>query len=119
LLPLLTTFACQRLYLHIIGVRHIYPGGHLVHHLFVGVLIVIPTAFCLAFGPRLRAVAMLVRVALGVGSAMVLDEIAYLVLRQASDRDYVSDTSLYGAIGFISLAAVLLWLLSRARGSRG
>jgi hypothetical protein len=27
LLPLLATFLCQRLYLHLVRVRHVYPGG--------------------------------------------------------------------------------------------
>ena len=114
LFPLLGTFACQRLYLHLVRVQHIYPGGHLVHHLFVGVLIVIPAAFFLAFGTRLRFLAILARVALGIGSAMILDEIAYLVVTKASDADYVSPVSLQGAFAFISLAIVLLWILYKS-----
>src|SRR5947208_16313226 len=87
LFPLLSTFACQRLYLHLVRVQHIYPGGHLVHHLFVGVLIVIPAAFLLAFETRLRFLAVSVRVALGIGSAMILDEVAYMVVTKATDID--------------------------------
>jgi hypothetical protein len=45
---------------------------------------------------------------LGVVSAMVLDEIAYLVATGASDTDYVSPLSLWGAVILISLAAVFL-----------
>ena len=115
LFPMLGTFACQRLYLHLVRVQHIYPGGHLVHHLFVGVLIVIPAAFVLAFGTRLRLLAIAARVALGVGSAMILDEIAYLVMTQATDQDYVSHVSLCGAIGFIFLAVVFLWILYKSQ----
>ncbi len=109
LLPLLGTFLGQRLYLHLVGVHHIYPGGYLVHHLFTGVLIVIPAAFVLAFGTRRRRTAILARVALGIGSAMVLDEIVYLVATQATDADYVSGVSLGGAVVFVTLAVVLLW----------
>jgi hypothetical protein len=78
LLPMLGTFMCQRLYLHLVRVQHIYPGGYLVHHLFVGVLIQIPAAFLLAFGTRNRLLAILSRVAVGIGSAMILDEVTYL-----------------------------------------
>ncbi len=113
LLPLLATFACQRLYLHFVGVHHVYPGGYLVHHLFTGVLIVIPAAFVLAFGPRCPRTAVLSRVALGIGSAMVLDEIVYLIATRASDADYVSPLSLRGAFVFISLGVILLWALYR------
>ena len=50
LLPMLGTVLCLRLYLHLVRVQHVYPGGYLVHHLFVGVLIELPAAFILAFG---------------------------------------------------------------------
>jgi hypothetical protein len=113
LLPLLATFACQRLYLHFVGVHHIYPGGYLVHHLFTGVLILIPAAFVLALGPRSRRSAFLSRIAVGIGSAMILDEIVYLVATKAGDDDYISPVSLQGAIVFITLGVVLLWILYR------
>jgi hypothetical protein len=115
LVPLLGTFGCQRLYLHLVGVRHIHAGGLLIHHLFIGVVILIPAAFLLAFGTRRRRVAVSARVALGTGSAMVLDEIAYLVATKATDDDYVSRVSLWGAVAFISLAVLLLWSLYRWR----
>jgi len=115
LVPLLGTFVCQRLYLHFVRVQHIHSGGYLVHHLFVGVLIVIPAAFLLAFGARRRLLAISARVALGIGSAMILDEIVYLVVTKATDADYVSSVSLCGAITFISLAVVLLRTLYKSQ----
>jgi hypothetical protein len=111
LVPLLLTFACQRLYLHLAGVTHVYPGGYLVHHLFWGVALVMPAAFILAFGPRSRRSAVLSRVALGSGSAMILDEIVYLVATGASDADYVSPLSLRGAMVFIAIGVALIWFL--------
>jgi len=111
LVPMLAIFVLLRLYLHLIGVRHIYPGGHLVHHLFLGVLIVIPAAFVLAFPSRSRKVINLSRVALGIGSGLALDEVTYLVMTQASDRDYVSPVSLLGAAALMTLAVVLLLAL--------
>lgn len=111
LLPMLGTFVCLRLYLHLAGVRHVYPGGVLVHHLFFGVGIALPAAFVLAFGARGRRSAALALVGLGIGSGMILDEMTYLVLTKASDADYVSRTSLFGAIAFVSLAVILLLAL--------
>jgi len=108
LLPMLVTVLCLRLYLHLVRVQHIYPGGYLVHHLFVGVLIELPAAFILAFGARNRALAFSAPAALGVGSGVILDEVTYLVATKASDRDYVSSVSLGGSIAFVSLAAILL-----------
>lgn len=111
LAPLLGTFACQRLYLHLVGVTHVYPGGYLVHHLFWGTALVMPAAFVLAFGPRSQRSAVLSRVALGSGSAMILDEIVYLVATKAGDADYVSPLSLRGAFVFIALGVLLVWIL--------
>jgi len=105
---MLGTVLCLRLYLHLVRVQHIYPGGHLVHHLFLGVLIVIPAAFILAFGADGRVQAFLAPVALGIGSGMILDEVTYLVATKASDSDYVSGVSLGGSVAFVSLAAILL-----------
>jgi hypothetical protein len=111
LVPMLATFTLLRLYLHVMGVRHIYPGGHLIHHLFLGILIVIPAAFLLAFPSETHAVRCLVRVALGIGSALALDEISYLALTAATDRDYVSRLSLTGGIVLVGLGVVLLLAL--------
>jgi len=108
LLPLLSTFLCLRLYLHLVGVRHMYPGGFLVHHLFIGVLIALPAAFLLAFESRNVLRARLALAALGIGSALILDEVTYLVATKGTDADYVSRVSLFGAIAFESMAVILL-----------
>jgi hypothetical protein len=113
LVPMLGTFVCQRLYLHLVRVQHVYPGGYLVHHLFFGALIVVPAAFILAFGTRNRLLGYLAPVALGIGSAMILDEVTYLIATKATDQDYVSPISLVGAITLISLATALLLSLYR------
>jgi hypothetical protein len=108
LLPMLGTVFCLRLYLHLVRVQHVYPGGYLVHHLFLGVLIELPAAFILAFGARNRVPALLAPAALGVGSGMILDEVTYLVATNATDSDYVSRVSLGGSIALVALAAILL-----------
>src|SRR5262249_28469075 len=92
---------------------HVYPAGYLVHHLYTGALIEIPAAFLLAFGTRNRLLAFSAPVALGVGSAMVLDEVTYLVATKATDEDYVSPVSLWGAVMLITLATLLLLVLYR------
>jgi len=119
LLPMLATFAGQRLFLHLVGVHHVHASGVLVHHLFFGVLIVIPTAFVLALGAPNRALAVLSRMALGIGSAMVLDEMVYLMATQATDADYVSPLSFWGAVILVTLAALLLLILHGLRARDG
>ncbi len=111
LLPLLVTFVGLRLYLHLVRVRHIYPGGYLVHHLFIGALILIPASFLVAFSKRPRWQQVLATAAVGIGSALILDEFTYLVATQGTDADYVSPVSLFGAIVCIALAVTLLLVL--------
>jgi len=106
--PMLATVCSLRLYLHVVGVRHIYPGGYLLHHLFIGVLLLVPAAFLLAFGTRHRVLA---RLALGVGAGLILDEVVYLVATDGSDSGYVSRTSLIGSMVLISMAVILLLIL--------
>lgn len=111
LVPMLVTFVVLRLYLHLVHVQHLYPGGYLVHHLFLGILILLPATFTLAFAPPQRPLRVLALVAVGIGSAMILDEFVYLVATKATDKDYVSRISLFGAIVSISLATILLLIL--------
>jgi hypothetical protein len=106
--PMLATVFSLRLYLHLVHVRHIYPGGYLLHHLFIGVVILIPAAFLLAFGTRYRVLA---RLALGVGTGLILDEVVYLVATDGSDAGYMSRTSLLGSMVLTSLAVIFLLIL--------
>jgi hypothetical protein len=113
LLPMYGVFIGQRLYLHLVRVQHFYPGGYLLHHLYTGSLLLVPASFVLAFGARNRLLACLAPVAIGIGSALVLDELVYLVATQASDDDYTSAVSLCGALVFLFLATLLLLMLYR------
>lgn len=109
LVPMLLTFTLQRLVLHHSSPdTHVFIGGVLVHHLFSGVLILIPTAFLLALGIRTPWRRDLARVVLGFSSAMVLDEVIYLVCTDGSGVAYRGSVSLNGALLLLSLAAVFL-----------
>ena len=116
LLPLLGTIVILRLYLHLVRVQHIYPAGFLIHHLFTGVLLIIPAAFVIAFGTIRKSTGISARIVLGIGSGLVLDEITFLVMTKASDADYLSPVSWFGSISFTVLAVILLWTLYRRSG---
>ena len=115
LVPLLTTFVGLRLYLHWVNPdADLFIAGHNVHHLYTGTLLEIPAAFVLAFavgGPLVRGVAL---VALGIGSAMVLDQVVYLITTDGSNVSYLKPVSLWGAVVLIGLAVVLLVILFAA-----
>ena len=110
LIPMLGTFVIQRLILHHSSPdTHVFIAGYLVHHLFSGVLILIPTAFLLAMGilsPGWRTLAL---ATLGFSSAMVLDEVVYLVCTDGSGVAYRGFVSIWGAIVLLTLATLFLW----------
>jgi hypothetical protein len=109
LVPMLTTFAVQRFVLHHSSPdTHVFLAGHLVHHLFSGVLILVPTAFLLAIGIRTPWRRNLAQVVLGFASAMVLDEVIYLIGTDGSGVAYRGPVSLWGAVALLSLATVFL-----------
>ncbi|HZE97823.1 MAG TPA: hypothetical protein VE981_12415 [Planctomycetota bacterium] len=115
LVPMLLTFAIQRTILHHSSPEtHVFVGGYLVHHLFSGALLLIPSAFMIAFGSRYRPVRTLSRVLLGVGTAMVLDEIVFLVCTDGSGEAYRNRVSFWGAFLLIGLASATLWSIYRA-----
>jgi hypothetical protein len=116
--PMLLTFVLQRIILHCFSHPnfHVFLGGYRVHHLFTGALIQISSAFLLAFGVRTPRSRNLVLVSLGVGSAMVLDEVIFLVFTDGSNEAYRGSVSLWGAAALMTLAALfLLALYGRAR----
>lgn len=112
LVPLLLTEVGQRLYLHLVNPdADVFIAGYNVHHLYSGVLLEIPAAFVLAFGVQVPAVRAGALVALGVGSAMVLDQVIFLITTDGSNRSYLTPISLWGAVVLEGLAVVLLLAL--------
>jgi hypothetical protein len=112
LVPLLATFVGQRLFLHFVNPNaDLYILGHNVHHLFVGAVLAIPAAFVLAFRPDAAWLTFTALALLGSGSAMVLDQIVFLIATDGSNASYLKPISLYGAIILEALAVGLLLLL--------
>ena len=109
LVPMLLTFAIQRTVLHHSPPdTHVFVAGYLVHHLFWGILFLIPTAFLLGLGiqtPWRRKLALAV---LGFSSAMVLDEVIYLICTDGSGVAYRGAVSLRGAFALLGLATAFL-----------
>ncbi len=109
MVPMLLTFAIQRTVLHHSPPdTHVFVAGYLVHHLFWGNLILIPTAFLLGLGIRTPWRKKLALAVLGFSSAMILDEMIYLVCTDGSGVAYRGAVSLRGAFVCIGLATVFL-----------
>ena len=117
LMPMLATFAIQRTILHHSSPdTHVYVAGFLVHHLFWGNLVLIPTAFLLGLGIRTLWLKKVALGLLGFSSAMVLDEMIYLICTDGSGVAYRGTVSLRGA--FVMVAIATLFLLFVAYLSR-
>jgi hypothetical protein len=117
--PMLATFAIQRTVLHHSSPEtHVYVAGYLVHHLFWGILFLIPTAFLLALGIKTVWRRNLALGVLGFSSAMVLDEVIYLVCTDGSGVAYRSSVSLTGAFVLLALASLFLAVAGRPGPAR-
>jgi hypothetical protein len=121
LVPMLLTFSIQRVILHHSPPStHVYVSGYLVHHLFSGVLLLIPTAFLLAFGIRSDRGRALLTMLLGVSSSMVLDEVIFLICTDGSGEAYRGRVSFWGALTLMALASgVLLTIFALSSRNRG
>src|SRR5262245_16393971 len=112
LLPMLVTFIGQRLFLHLINPEaDLFILGYNVHHLYTGAVLAIPAAFVVAFESQPGFVRWTALVTLGIGSAMVLDQVIYLITTDGSNASYLKPISLWGAIVLHGLAIVVLLIL--------
>ena len=109
---IIVTFVSQRLYLHLINRdTDLYIRGHNVHHLFVGAVTALPAAFLLAFRPSVPWLSLGALAMLGSGSAMVLDQIVFLIATDGSNASYVKPLSLWNAMVMETLGMGLLLLI--------
>lgn len=106
---MLATFIPQRLYLHFVNPNaDFFVAGYNIHHLFTGALIEIPAAIVLALrigGLWTRRIAC---VAFGSGTAMVLDEVVFLIATDGSNQAYLTPVSLWGAVVLVGVTVLIL-----------
>lgn len=116
LIALLGTFIPQRLYLHLVNPNaDAFLFGYNIHHLFTGAMIEIPAAIVLALRADGHWTRRIAAVAFGSGTAMVLDEVVYLITTDGSNQAYLTPVSLWGAVilvGITSIALLLVYLKS-------
>ena len=91
-------------------------AGYNVHHMFTGFLIATACAIPLALVPARRRATEALVAGLGVGLALGLDEIVYLIMTDGSNASYLTRPSWIGGILFVALAAIYaIALVSRKR----
>ena len=102
---LILTLSIIRIFLFFFPSTNLNLGKYNIHHLFVGAfLVVIALIFFI-----LNVVNNFIVVLAGISSALILDEIIYLVATDGSDTSYLTAISLWGAI--ISTAIILLFTI--------
>lgn len=110
---MLLTFVTLRVYLHFSPNTDLNVGPYNIHHLYVGLLLILIGGMPLAIfqGPgRLLDLATIV---FGVGLSMSLDEWVYLITTDGTNASYLLPISFWGGVTMIGLAcgyAVVLYL---------
>ena len=105
---LLFTIVLLRVFLSISPSTNLHFFGYNIHHLFIGAFLIVITLILFLFDIINKFTIMLA----GISSALVLDEIIYLIATDGSDASYLTLTSLWGAIfltGIILIFAIILY----------
>jgi hypothetical protein len=113
LLSMGLTFIVLRIALHLSPDSDFNVGGHNIHHLFTGLVLIalggIPLAIFRGSTRRLDAALLL----FGCGLGMALDEWVYLIATDGSNASYLLPVSFWGGVLVVGLAGLyavaLVW----------
>jgi hypothetical protein len=119
LAALIGTFVFFRVYLTLSPNTNLDIGPYNIHHLYVGLLLVVAAGIPLALFQGNGRALDVVAAAFGVGLSMALDEWVYLIATDGSDAAYLSPVSLWGGAVMIGLACLyilgLVWVARKSR----
>ncbi len=104
---LISTILLFRIFLWFYPNANFNAGSYNVHHLYSGAFLLVIAAILLILGIKTKT---LIAFA-GFGSALVLDELVYLIATDGSDRAYLGPESFYGAIALTSLIIIFVFVL--------
>ena len=106
-----------RAYLSLFPSKNLYIFGYNVHHLFIGAFLIVITLMLFIFDIINKFTIILA----GISSALVLDEIIYLIATDGSDASYLTPVSLWGAIfltGIILIFAIILYSMQKHKSKQ-
>ena len=104
-ISLLITVIVIRTFLTVLPFFNFNLGHYNIHHFFVGALLIIISILCLIVNIAEKFSIIIA----GIGSALVLDEIVYLIATDGSDLSYLTPLSLIGSI--ILNASILILII--------
>jgi hypothetical protein len=118
---MLTTVVLLRAWLGLTPNADFNVGRYNVHHLFVGLLLIVACGVPLALGRGASRLTSLLTVGFGAGLGLALDEWVYLIATDGSNASYLLPVSLWGSVVMVGLAAGYVVLLSTLakRGAKG
>lgn len=104
---LLLTIILLRIFLFVFPSANFNLGKYNIHHLFVGAFLLIVALIFFILNIANNFIIALA----GFSSALVLDEIIYLIATDGSDASYLTRVSLWGAIILTSIIIVFAIIL--------
>ena len=107
IISLISTLVLLRIFLFLSPSTNLNIGKYNIHHLFVGAFLSIIILILLI----LSIVNNFIVVLAGISSALVLDEIIYLIATDGSDTSYLTAASLWGAIILTIIIVLLTFIL--------
>lgn len=112
LLAMIGVFALLRLILHSFPSANLELGPYNIHHLFVGIILVIGAGTPLILRLPRGLNRWFLAATYGTGLALILDEWVYLIVTEGTDSDYLLAESVYGAVFFIAVVALYVAVLA-------
>ncbi|MBI2652819.1 hypothetical protein HYX00_05110 [Candidatus Woesearchaeota archaeon] len=107
IISLIFTMPALRIYLLLFPSSNLYIFGYNIHHLFIGAFLIVIVLLLFIFDIINKLTIMLA----GVSSALILDEIVYLIATDGSDISYLSSVSLFGAMILTAIILILAIVL--------
>ena len=110
-ISLLFTLFLLRVFLSIFPSINLNFFGYNIHHLFIGAFLIV-ILLLLFIVDIINKITIILA---GIGSALILDEIVYLIATDGSDASYLTAVSLWGAITLIAIILTLAIILYNAK----
>lgn len=110
---MLLTFVALRIYLHFSLNTDLNVGPYNIHHLYVGLLLILIGGMPLAILQGQGRWLDLATIVFGAGLSMALDEWVYLITTDGTNASYLLPISFWGGVTMVGLAcgyAVMLYL---------
>ena len=109
---LIVTFILLRIYLYFLPSTNLDVGSFNIHHLFIGILLIIVAGLPLILFSGISRLLEFASIAFGSGLSFILDEWLYLIVTDGSDNAYFLPISFWGAILMIAMTVIYIIILS-------